>query len=194
MHVHHLEGLTISCKRHPDYRASATASRYLCNMSSTGFNIRVVQRGDNAALARIIRQVFDEFDAPRTGTVFADPSTDHLFELFQYPGAVLWVGEQDGTLVGCCGIYPTEGLPPETVELVKFYVSASARGKGVGRALMEKSLGSARELGYRKCYLESLPDFDKAVRLYQQQGFRLLNQRWGNSGHSSCNIWMIKEW
>lgn len=103
----------------------------------------------------------------------------------QAPGAVLWVGEQDGTLVGCCGIYPTEGLPPETVELVKFYVNASARGRGIGWALLEKSLESAREIGYRHRYLESLPVFGKSVSLYEQQDFRRLDQRLGNSGYSS---------
>jgi putative acetyltransferase len=162
-------------------------------MSSPGFNLRAVQPGDNAALARIIRQVFYEFDAPRTGTVFADPDTDHLFELFQKKGAVLWVAELNELVVGCCGIYPTEGLNPDTAELVKFYLDATARGCGLGRALLEKSLQSVRELGYRHCYLESLPVFGKSVRLYEQQGFRRVDQRLGNSGHSSCDIWMIKD-
>ncbi len=162
-------------------------------MSSPAFILRAVQPGDNAALARIIRQVFYEFDAPRTGTVFADPDTDHLFELFQKKGAVLWVAELDERVMGCCGIYPTAELEPGTVELVKFYLDAAARGKGIGRALMEKSLAAARALGYRRCYLESLSHFSKAVHLYEQQGFRVLPHRMGASGHSSCNIWMLKD-
>ncbi len=156
-------------------------------------SFRPVAPRDNPVLARVIRTVFEEFDAPRTGTVFADPSTDHLFELFQVPGAMLWVAEQEGTAVGCGGIYPTEGLPPGTAELVKCYLAAHARGHGTGKVLVEKSLDTARSMGYRQVYLESLPDFHKAIRLYEQQGFRLLSQRLGNTGHNSCNIWMLKD-
>lgn len=162
-------------------------------MQHPAISIRPVVPGDNSVLARIIRNTFEEFDAPRTGTVFADHSTDHLFELFQVPGALLWVAEQEGTAVGCGGIYPTEGLPPGTVELVKCYVAAHARGKGTGRKLVERSLKSARSMGYRQVYLESLPDFHNAIRLYEQLGFRLLPNRLGETGHSSCDIWMLKD-
>ena len=59
--------------------------------------------------------------------------------------------------IGCCGIYPSEGLPVDCAELVKFYLSADARGKEIGKELMHKSITSAIELGYRQLYLESLP-------------------------------------
>jgi putative acetyltransferase len=101
------------------------------------------------------------------------------------------VAEWDHQLVGCCGIYPTEGLPPETAELVKFYLSPAARGRGIGKQLIEKSIQSARELGYKKIYLESMPQFSKAVDLYNKLGFTVLKKSLGNSGHTSCSIWML---
>jgi putative acetyltransferase len=155
--------------------------------------IREVKKDDNMVLAQVIREVFEEHDAPRKGTVYSDPTTDNLFELFQAPESILWVAETYGTILGCCGIYPTEGLPEDYVELVKFYLTPEARGRGIGKELMERCISSAIEFGYKKLYLESLSQFSKAVSIYEKQGFRKLSQPLGNSKHSTCNIWMIKD-
>jgi putative acetyltransferase len=104
---------------------------------------------------------------------------------------VLWVAESDGIPVGCCGIYPTEGLENNCAELVKYYLAPSERGRGTGRKLMEKCIHSAREMAYQKLYLESMPHFSKAVRIYEKLGFRNLQGPLGNSGHTTCNIWML---
>ena len=109
--------------------------------------LRPILPSDNEILSRIIKGVFIEHpDAPREGTVYSDPTTDHLFELFQADQSALWVAEIENEIVGCCGIFPTAGLPDGCVELVKFYLHASARGKGVGRALMKKALNLPRNL------------------------------------------------
>jgi len=153
--------------------------------------LRKVKKDDNLLLARMIRQVFEEHEAPQAGTVYSDPTTDDLYNLFRKPGSVLWVAEIDGIPAGCCGIYPTDGLGSNCAELVKYYLAEPARGQGTGRALMEKCIASARELEYRKLYLESLPHFSKAVSIYEKLGFRKLNRPLGSSGHTTCNIWML---
>lgn len=155
--------------------------------------IRNVVKNDNKKLAIIIRNTFEEFNAPRTGTVYNDPTTDNLYKLFDSERAVLWVAEFDKKLVGCCGVYPTPGLEPGYAELVKFYLAPEARGKGIGRELMKKTIESAKLLGYKKLYLESFPHFATAVGMYKNAGFVSLDAPMGNSGHTSCNIWMIKE-
>ena len=154
---------------------------------------REVKKEDNVLLARMIRQVFKEHDAPQSGTVFSDPTTDDLFGLFHQSRSVLWVAELDGLALGCCGIYPTEGLKNSYAELVKYYLSESERGKGTGRQLMELCIASARKLGYKKLYIESMPHFSKAVRIYEKLGFRKLSAPLGNSGHTTCTIWMLLE-
>ena len=154
---------------------------------------REVKKEDNVLLARMIRQVFKEHDAPQSGTVFSDPTTDDLFGLFRKSRSVLWVAELDGIALGCCGIYPTEGLENSCAELVKYYLAESERGKGTGRQLMELCIASARKLGYKKLYIESMPHFSKAVRIYEKLGFRKLSSPLGNSGHTTCNIWMLLE-
>lgn len=152
-----------------------------------------VQPSDNQALAVLIRAAFPEHDAPMEGTVYSDPTTDNLYELFRAEGAALWVARIQEEIVGCCGVYPTEGLPAGCAELVKFYIKKSGRGQGIGSALLRQSIQSALALGYRQLYLESLPHFAKAVSMYQRLGFRKLDHPLGSSGHPGCNIWMLKD-
>lgn len=157
------------------------------------FDIRKIQQSDNAALAKIIRSAFHDYNAPTCGTVYEDPTTDDLYELFKEPKSVCWVAEMDNEIAGCCGIFPTPGLPERCAELVKFYLSANARGKGIGKMLMENCMSSAKELKFNKIYIESLPQFSKAVNIYEKQGFHFIDHPLGKSGHTGCNIWMIKE-
>ena len=102
--------------------------------------IRHIKKDDNVFLAKMIRSVFDEYNAPQVGTVYSDPTTDNLFELFQTEKSILWVAEIEHEIIGCCGIYPTVGLPKNCTELVKFYIKEKSRGKGIGKLLMEKLL------------------------------------------------------
>lgn len=159
----------------------------------SAYTIREVAPRDDKELAQIIRGVFVEHDAPQAGTVYSDPTTDHLYEYFQTENALLFVGEVDGQVVGCGGIYPTEGLPADCVEFVKFYIKADARGLGLGRAILEQSLTFAINKGYRKVYLESLPHYAKAIGMYERVGFQQLSGPMGASGHPTCNVWMLWE-
>lgn len=154
---------------------------------------RRIEQKDNKEIAELIRTVFREFRIDRPGTVYFDPTTDDLFGLFKIQGSVYWIAEEDEKIIGGCGIYPTPGLPDGCAELVKFYLDASSRGKGTGWKLMEKALGSAREMGYRQIYLESMPELHKAISLYERAGFKNIPAQLGNSGHFGCDIWMIKD-
>lgn len=156
--------------------------------------IRHIEQKDNVLLANIIRSCFHDYGVKCTaGTVYQDPTTDDLYSLFQTPKSLLWVAELEGELVGCCGIFPTENLPENCTELVKFYISENGRGKGIGRLLLEKTINTAREFGYSQVYLESIPEFSTAVSIYEKQGFKFLEKPLGNTGHSGCNLWMLKE-
>jgi putative acetyltransferase len=155
--------------------------------------IRQIELRDNEALAKVIRTALAEFGANKPGTVYFDPTTDHLFELFQVPGAVYFIAEQAGNLLGGGGIYPTNGLPDKTCELVKLYLDAAARGTGLGKQLLLKAMAWAKENGYNQVYLESMPELAKAVSIYENVGFTRINQPLGNSGHDGCDIWMTKQ-
>ena len=155
--------------------------------------LRLIREEDNLKLAQIIRAIFIEFDAQKEGTVYSDPTTDNLYNLFQRDRSVLWVAEWNGEVQGCCGIYPTQGLQEDCAELVKFYLHANARGQGIGQALLDKCLESAMQMMYSKIYIESLPEFDKAVSIYRKAGFETLEKPLTQFGHPGCNLWFLKD-
>lgn len=156
--------------------------------------IREIEKSDNPKIAQMIRDVFDEHGAPKEGTVYSDPTTDQLYELFnEAKNARFFVAIMDHSIVGCCGIYPTKNLPPGHAELVKYYIHKSARGMGLGTVLFEKSLSAAKEFGYTYLYLESLPVYAKAVSIYKKLGFKSIAHPLGDSGHTTCNIWMTRK-
>ena len=154
--------------------------------------IRPIESKDNEALAKVIRTALAEFGANKPGTVYFDPTTDALFELFRTPRSYYFVATQDEKVVGGCGIFPTENLPHGTCELVKLYVAKEVRGSGLGKQLMEQSMSWAKENGYTHVYLESMPELTKAVSIYEKVGFKTLDGPLGNSGHCGCDIWMLK--
>jgi putative acetyltransferase len=154
---------------------------------------RLIEEKDNKEIADLIRNVFREFNIHKPGTVYFDPTTDNLYELFKKPGSEYWIAEEDGIIIGGCGVFPTPGLPDGCSELVKFYLSADQRGRGTGWRLMEKTFESARAFGYNKIYLESLPELKRAISLYEKAGFKFISGPMGNSGHFGCNIWMLKD-
>ena len=163
------------------------------SLMSDAIQIRNIEPADNVAIAAVIRNALAEFGANKPGTVYYDPTTDHLFELFQQAGSVYYIAEIDGTIVGGCGIFPTEGLPEATCELVKLYLNNSARGNGLGKSLLLKAMDWAKHNGYDQVYLESMPELSKAVAIYENVGFEKLNKALGKSGHDGCDIWMLKK-
>ena len=156
------------------------------------YSIRKIEPTDNEALAKIIRDALTEFKANKPGTVYFDDSTDHLYELFKQEKGIYQVAIYNNHLLGGSGIIHTTGLDMDTCELVKLYLSPAARGKGIGKALMQKCLDEAKNAGYKKVYLETMPELISAIPMYEQFGFSYLPGPLGNSGHTGCDIWMIK--
>jgi putative acetyltransferase len=155
--------------------------------------IRNICKEDNAVIASIVKNTLAEFGANHPNTVYYDPSTDALFEVFQTPRSVYFVAELDGEVIGGGGIYPTDGLPADTCELVKMYLLPKGRGLGLGRTLIEKCITAAAENGFKKIYLETMPELKQALKVYAKFGFEYLKGPMGNSGHTGCSLWMLKE-
>jgi len=143
-------------------------------------------------LATIVRNTLAEFKANKPGTVYYDRTTDHLYELFQKQGAEYFVAEMNNEIVGGGGIYPTDGLPTDTCELVKMYLLPKARGLNLGRTLIEKCIEAAKSYGYKNIYLETMPELKQALNTYAKFGFEYLKGPMGNSGHTGCDLWMLK--
>lgn len=97
--------------------------------------IRKNKKEDNVILAKIIRSSFHDFDVKNTcGTVYTDPTTDDLFSLFQVENSALYVAEENGVILGCCGIFPTENLPEKnsrTGEILSYKRSQRKRNRKI---------------------------------------------------------------
>jgi len=158
-----------------------------------GRSIRPIEPGDDARIAEIIRTVMPEYGAVGEGYSIMDPEVDAMSEAYAGDAAAYFVALLDGRVVGGAGIGPLVGGPSDVCELKKMYVLREARGLGLGRQLMERSLEAARRAGYRRCYLETLAHMTEARGLYESRGFRPLDAPMGSTGHSGCNGWYIRE-
>ena len=160
-------------------------------MLMPGIKLRTIQKEDNVQLAQIIRDTLTEFKANKPGTVYYDETTDQLFELFQKPGSIYYVALMDDEIVGGGGIYPSDGLPNGTCELVKMYLLPEARGIGLGKKIIEECLAFAKENGYSQVYIESMPELENALKVYEKFGFKYISAPLGNTGHHGCEKWML---
>ncbi len=144
-------------------------------------------------MATIIRRSLEEFNAAKAGTVYFDPTTDCLTDIFVTPRSAYFVIDINGEIVGGAGYFPTNGLPENVCELVKLYVDKKLRGNGYGQMLLEKCIQEAKKEGFKKMYIESMPELANAIRLYEKNGFYFIGHSLGNSGHNGCDVWMLKD-
>ncbi|AXT20564.1 GNAT family N-acetyltransferase [Flavobacteriaceae bacterium AU392] len=162
-------------------------------MSINNIIIREIQPQDNAILETLIRSIFIEFEISLVNSTFEDEEMLNLFDFYQGNREVFYVIEMDYKIVGGGGIKPLLGGDGDICELQKMYFLPELRGKGYGKVILEKCLNIAREMGYEKCYLESGQQLTTAISLYEKIGFKHLTEPLGNTGHHSCNIWMLKD-
>ena len=92
----------------------------------------------------------------------------HLEEKYSRPAGRLYLADWDGALAGCVAL---RRLDDARCEMKRLYVRPEFRGRHIARALTERILEDAREIGYRAMVLDTLPCLDGAVRLYEKLGF-----------------------
>lgn len=162
-------------------------------MTPNNFLIREIKPEDNSKIAIAIRTVLIEFGVPKVGTAYADTILDTLFEAYNIENAIYYVIEKNGEIVGGAGIKQLDNYIGNVCELQKMYFLPEARGIGLGSKMMQTCLQKAKEFGFEQCYLETLPYMQDARKLYRKAGFNDLDAPMGDTGHYSCNLWMLKD-
>jgi len=133
----------------------------------------VLRPAESAADVAVVRGLFAEYAASLGVDLgFQDFATElaTLPGAYAPPGGLLLLAEVDGAVQGCVGLRPLE--PPAIAELKRLYVRPSGRGHGLGRALTLRAIEHARNAGYRRIRLDTLPDMASARQLYRELGFR----------------------
>jgi len=63
----------------------------------------------------------------------------------------------------------------------RLFVREKFRGAGLGRRLANNTIKNARNIGYRKMRLDTLPGkMDKAIELYRALGFKEIDPYYNN--------------
>jgi putative acetyltransferase len=94
----------------------------------------------------------------------AMPSPDY----FEPPDGTFVVAFEDGEPIACGGV----GRWDETTgELRRMYVLPAHRGRGLGRAILERLEDAGRDLGYSKMRLETGNEAPEALGLYTSSGY-----------------------
>ena len=155
--------------------------------------IREIQPQDNKQVASVIRQVLIDLGVPKVGTAYADTALDHMYENYNVPKATYFVVEENNRIIGCAGVAQLENFDGNVCELQKMYFTEEARGRGLGSQMMKVCLNKAREYGFEKCYLETMPYMEDAQKLYKKTGFQYIEARMGDTGHYSCPVFMLLE-
>jgi len=125
--------------------------------------IRRVEARDRDAVFALVASVLGEYG-------FSSPEERVARDVEH---ADFWVAELEGEVAGTVAVRPKEG---KTCELKRLYVSRAARGRGVGRALLAHAESVARAAGYEKIWLDSSRRFVEARRLYEKNGFVLVEE------------------
>lgn len=85
------------------------------------------------------------------------------------PSGSLLIATHEGQTVGCIALRKWE---EEVCEMKRLYVRPQFRGLSAGRKLAEAVIIVARQLGYKRMRLDTLPTMKRAQELYESLGFR----------------------
>ena len=132
--------------------------------------VRIIIERDQAELDHV-RQFFRNYAAWLGVDLRFQNFAEEMATLpspYSAPRGRLFYAEQNGRPAGCVGIRPfAEGV----CEMKRLYVHPELRGQNIGRALALAGIHAARELGYRRMLVDTLPAMRIALRLYRELGF-----------------------
>lgn len=103
-----------------------------------------------------------------------------VFKAFDPARHRVWLAESGGRLVGVIAII---GLHDGTAQLRWYVVAREARGRGLGRRLLDEAIRFCRENRYQRVMLWTVSSLARAAELYRSVGFRVMEEvprrQWG---------------
>ena len=93
------------------------------------------------------------------------------------PSGAILLAKYQGEIIGCVAVRPLKG---DICEMKRLWVRPEFQGLSAGRLLAESIIKKARELGYKTMQLDTLQRLNKAIKLYQQLGFKQIKPYYDN--------------
>ena len=119
------------------------------------------------------RQLFREYSAWLEIDLCFQNFEQELAQLpgdYEEPEGRLLLAFHEAKLAGCIAL---RKLDESTCEMKRLFVRGTFRGQGIGRNLIEMIIREAREIGYERMRLDTLPPkMNDAIALYQSFGFK----------------------
>ncbi|HET7901640.1 MAG TPA: GNAT family N-acetyltransferase [Candidatus Nanopelagicales bacterium] len=129
-----------------------------------------VRDPEDAGARAAVRAYSAELDAllGASSPTIVDPDP----EAYRGPRGTFLVVVDAGEVLGCAGLRVID-VPPygRVAEVKRMWVSARLRGRGVGRALLERLHADARARGLERVVLDSKRELLDARRLYLAAGY-----------------------
>lgn len=132
----------------------------------------MIIQAETAALVEEARRLFREYEQWLGVDLCFQSFEEELKNLpgkYAAPTGRLFLAAIDGKTAGCIAL---RKLGDGICEMKRLYVREEFRKTGLGRKLIEAVIEAAREIGYEKMRLDTLPEkMPKAVALYNAYGF-----------------------
>lgn len=140
---------------------------------SSGLEVRLVRAEELVEVGRLTAEVYVGDGFIDAGDSYVDQLTDTTRRARD---AEMWVAAEEGHLLGAV-TFCVPGSPFREIarddegEFRMLAVGTAARGRGIGRALVELCVGRSRELGFKGVRMSSMDRMTSAHRIYERLGF-----------------------
>lgn len=156
------------------------------------FEIEIVQPEFDVDIKNVIQFVGLEFGAIGEGFGPSDPEVLAMSKHYiDSNRSRYFIARVKGKVIGGAGIAPF-GQHADICELKKLFILPEYRGLGIGKALSKSCMEYAVNMGFKRCYLDTLSTMHSAVSLYENLGFSHLSEPLEGTIHNGCDVWMIK--